>query len=250
MDSSSRKFAVLAVAAFLLGSGFARAELGSTGAVSVGLAVSAGIQPDSRGCETAGTSRSVTRSSGCILWAGGFDAAILWRGHIGGSLGVWSVSGQAAKNPQGENGPGIPDRVSVPLLVDLRPLSFFVLASQQSYLSRLLYGVRLGIGPSLEFVRTSSDSSYAWGQRIGAPARALIGMHASLDGEVPLRATANGLALRLSTRFLYVPAVVLNDGVVQSVPIGTTEQSPSELAMSFQGYATHIQVYLGLVYYL
>lgn len=227
----------------------AHAELGSTGALSVGIGISAGFQTDSRGCDTAGSSRSLPNNGACILWAGGVDVSMLWRGHIGAALGVFSVSGQAAYASTGQSAAAFPDRVSVPLLVDFRPLSFVLPASQGGYLSRVLYGIRLGLGPSLEFVRTASDSSTAYGQRTGSVARALFGMHFSLDGEVPLQSAAHGLSLRVSTRILYAPIVVLNDGLVQSTPV-VSDVPPVELPRTFLGYATHAQVYLGLVYYL
>jgi hypothetical protein len=227
----------------------AAAELGSTGAVTLGIAVGAGFQPDgSRSCETAGSSRTVSGTGACIMWAGGVEGMVLWRGRVGASLGVFSVAGQAAQTPQGQSGAAFPDRVSVPLIIDVRPLAI-IFASSRGYLGRVLHGVRIGIGPSLELVRTSSDSSYAWGQRIGESTKTIFGAQVSLDGEVPLQSTPNGLSLRLSARILYAPVVVLNDGAVQSATV-TTMQSPTELANMFQGYTTHVQIYLGLVYYL
>jgi hypothetical protein len=213
--------------------------------------VSLGLEPDSRGCDSAGTSRTVPGTGACILFAGGTEASLLYKGHIGAAIGVWSVAGQAAYIPQGGGGAaGFPDRVSVPLLIDLRPLSFFTSPEQSGYLSRFLYGLRIAIGPSLEFVRTSSDSSIDWGQRTGAPAMGIFGMHVSFDAELPLQATPNGLSLRFSTRILYTPVVVLNDGVIQSAPVNASNQTPDELSTTFQGYAPNVQVYLGLVYYL
>jgi hypothetical protein len=183
------------------------------------------------------------------MWAGGVEGMFLWRGRIGAALGVYSVAGQAAQSPAGQTGAAFPDRVSVPLLVDIRPLAFIVSANQSGYVSRLLHGLRFGLGPSIELARTSSDSSYAWGQRIGQPGKAIVGAQFSLDGEIPLQSSPNGLSLRLSTRILYAPIAVLNDGAVQSAVV-TGADSPTALSAMFQGYATHVQVYLGLVYYL
>jgi hypothetical protein len=251
MGSLRSQIAALVIAAVLPIAAPAHAELGTTGALTVGLSVSAGIQPDGRGCDTAGTSRTVPATNACILFAAGTEASLLYRGHIGAAFGVWSVAGQAATIPQGANGAaGFPDRVSIPLLLDLRPLSFLSAAHASGYYSRFLYGVRIALGPSLEIVRTSTDSSIDWGGRIGSTAQAIFGMHVSLDAELPLQPTPNGLSLRFSTRILYVPAVVLNDGSVESAPISTSTQSPTDLGNTFQGYATQVQVYLGLVYYL
>lgn len=243
-----------ALAVLVLGlamsAGQARAELGSLGALTVELSASAGFQTDSRGCNTAGTNRSVPGTGTCILWGGGVDVSLLWRGHLGAAVGLWSVAGQAAVIPEGSSGAAFPDRVSVPLLLDFRPFSFVLPASQTGYLSRFLYGLRLGIGPSLEIVRTSSDSSVAAGERTGSPAASLIGANLFVGGEVPLTSGPSGLALRFSTRFLYAPIVVLNEGLVQSAPIVSTDSTPTTLTSTFQGYATHVQVYLGLAYYL
>jgi hypothetical protein len=226
----------------------ARAELGSTGAVTLGVAVAAGIQPDKRACETAGSSRTFPSTGACIQWAGGVEGLLLWRGRVGLAFGVFSVAGQAAQAPQGQTAAAFPDRVSVPILVDFRPLSF-LLSKQSGYLSRVMHGFRIALGPSVEIARTSADSSIMWGERIGQPAKSLLGAQFSLDGEVPLSRRSSGLSLRLSARVLYAPIVVLNGGAVQSAPV-ITLQTPAELASTFQGYASHVQIYLGLVYYL
>lgn len=250
--SFSRGVAVIVVVSLgaLLGvTAPARAELGSLGAVTLGVSVAAGLQPDKRACETAGTSRTVPSTGACIQWAGGVEGSLLWRGHVGLSMGVFSVAGQAAQAPQGQTAAAFPDRVSVPFLIDFRPLSFLVAGRPPGYLTRAMYGVRIGVGPSIEIVRTSSDSSIMWGQRIGQPGKSLLGGQFSLDAEVPLSRSASGLSLRFSTRILYVPIVVLNDGAVQSAPVATM-QTPIELSSMFQGYASHVQVFLGLIYYL
>lgn len=234
--------------------GAARAELGSLGTTTIGLALSGGIQPDSRSCDVGGSSRSVLVPDGgraCVLWAGGIEGSILWRGHIGVALGLYSVAGQAAV-PQMQPGseqapPAFPDRISVPLLLDTRPFSILGAAAGTGYLARFLHGIRFGLGPSFELVRTSADSSIAWGQRIGEPARTSLGAHFTLDIEVPLHAAAaSALSLRFSGRLLYVPLIPLNNGDVRSAnfdadpPAGTT----------FLGYGTHGQLFLGFVYYL
>lgn len=232
----------------------ARAELGSLGSTTIGLAVAGGIQPDSRSCDVGGTSRSVPLPGGggaCLLFAGGVEASLLWRGHLGVALGLYSVAGQGAvpqKRPGSSDAPpAFPDRISVPLLLDMRPFSVLAAASGTGYLARFLHGIRLGLGPSFELVRTSGDSSIAWGQRIGEPARTSVGAHFTLDVEVPLHAAAaSAVSLRLSGRLLYVPLVPLNGGDVRSAdfaadpPAGTT----------FLGYGTHVQIFLGFVYYL
>jgi hypothetical protein len=244
--------------ALLLGLGrssSARAEHGSLGALTVGLGVGLGFQADSRACDTAGSPRTLVGGKGCALFLGGVDGSLLWRGALGVSLGLWSVSGQAAvaqgQPPSGQAPAAFPDRISVPLLFDVRPLAFAKLGSDGSYLRRMAHGLRLALGPSVEIVRTASDTSIQYGERFGNVAATLFGLHGSLDGELPLLTSQpSSLSLRLSLRFLYVPAIVLNDGAVQSSLISNSEQTPNMLATSYQGYASHFQLALGLVYYL
>lgn len=253
---------LLLVAAFSavgLGAAPARADLGSLGDLTVGIAASAGFQPDGRGCSVGKQDRTFPGTNTCILFAGGVDASFLWRGRIGASLGVWSVAGQAAvaEKPT-DDAPepaAFPDRVSVPLMLDVRPLAFLVAPEDRSYRARALHGVRLALGPSFELVRTSLDSSLDWGARIGSPARAVLGLHASFDGEIPLHAAADvrsGLSLRLSVRLLYVPIVTLavpSGGLVSSQPI-ELPSGETGVADRFHGLGVRAQLFLGLVYYL
>lgn len=233
----------------------ARAEHGSLGTLTLGIGASMGFQSDDRGCDTAGTARNLVGGKGCALFLGGVDGSFLWRGSIGASLGLWSVSGQAAiaqgQPPSGQAPAAFPDRISVPLMVDLRPLSFAQLGEPGSFLRRMSHGVRLALGPSVEIVRTSSDSSIDFGNRIGNVGSVLFGLHGSLDGEIPLLVSQpSSLSLRLSLHFLHVPVVVLNDGAVQSALVGRSDLTPTMLAASPQGYASHFQFALGFVYYL
>jgi hypothetical protein len=170
---------------------------------------------------------------------------------VGVSLGLFSVAGQGAvpqKQPGSDQAPpAFPDRISVPLLLDTRPFSILAAASGSGYLARFLHGIRFGVGPSFELVRTSSDSSIAWGQRIGDPVRTAIGAHFTLDLEVPLHAAAaSAVSLRLSGRLLYVPLVPLNGGDVRSADFAADPPAGS----TFLGYGTHGQIFLGFVYYL
>ncbi len=254
---SPRFGAAAAVLLALLG-GFApraaRADLGSLGATTIGLAIAGGVQPDSRSCDVGGSSRSLRLPDGsgaCMLFAGGVEASFLWRGHLGVALGLYSVAGQAAV-PQKQPGsdvapPAFPDRVSVPLLLDLRPLSVLAAATGTGYLARFLHGIRLGLGPSFELVRTAGDTSLAWGERIGEPLKTAIGAHFTFDIEVPLHAAAaSALSLRLSARLLYVPLIPLNNGDVRSAQF-ELEPAAEE---RFVGYGPHGQAFLGFVYYL
>jgi hypothetical protein len=244
---------LLAVLVVGLAPAVARAELGSLGDVTIGLGIAAGFQPDSRSCNVGRDSHSVPQpgsdSGACLMWAGGVEGTILWRGHIGVALGLYSVAGQAGVRQQqpGEAPPAFPDRVSVPLLLDMRPFSALGAADGNGYLARFLHGIRFGLGPSFELVRTSSDSSVNWGQRNGSPVKSVIGAHFTFDVEVPLHAAAaSALSLRLSTRVLYVPLVSLDNDTVRSADFAVDAASEP----TFLGYGTHAQAYLGFVYYL
>ena len=233
----------------------ARAEHGSLGALTVGIGAGMGFQVDERACDTAGTARTLAGGKGCALFLGGVEGSFLWRGRVGASIGLWSVSGQSAvaqgQPPNGQAPAAFPDRVSVPVLVDLRPLSFAGIGEPGSFLRRFSHGVRLALGPSLEIVRTSSDSSFDYGNRSGSVAGVLFGLHGSLDGELPLLVSQpSSLSLRVSLHFLHVPVVVLNDGAVQSALVRRSDLTPNMLAMTPQGYASHFQFALGFVYYL
>lgn len=226
----------------------AHADLGSLGHLTVGMALSAGFQTDSRTCQVAGSNRNAP-GTGCALLAAGIDGSFLWRGRLGVALGLSSVAGQSsvpqASEPGSEAPPAFPDRVSVALALDVRPLAFFVTEGDRSYQARLLHGLRLGLGPSFELVRTALDSSIGAGSRQGSMASALIGMHTLIDGEIPLLSqSANALSLRMSVRLLYVPQIALNDGSVLSAPFTPVDSDQP------QGYGLRTQLLFGLVYYL
>lgn len=230
--------------------GIAHAELGSFPSLTVGLALSAGFQTDERLCQVAGANRNAP-GTGCALLVGGIEGSFLWRGRIGGVLSLSSTAGQSSvpQAPQAgeEAPPAFPDRVSVVMALDLRPLSFLVRDGDRSYQARLLHGLRLGIGPSLEIVRTALDSSIAAGVRTRDLPGSLIGMHALFDGEIPLLADmASALSLRVSVRLLYVPQIVLNEGAVQSAPFEPSAAPNYET----QGYGLRSQLLFGFVYYL
>jgi len=230
--------------------GVAHAELGSFPSLTAGLALSAGFQTDERRCQVAGANRNAP-GTGCALLVGGIEGSFLWRGRIGGALLLSSTAGQASvpQAPQAgaEAPPAFPDRVSVVMALDVRPLGFLVRDGDRSYQARLAHGLRLGIGPSLEVVRTALDSSIAAGVRTRDLPASLIGMHALLDGELPLLSDmASALSLRISVRLLYAPQIVLNEGAVQSAPFEPTATPSHET----QGYGLRTQLLFGFAYYL
>ena len=212
--------AAMSAVTLLLGESAAHADLGSLGSTTIGLALSAGFQTDPRTCQVAGDTRNAP-GTGCAMLVAGIEGDFLWRGRIGMLLGLSSTAGQAnvptTNMPGGDAPPAFPDRVSVVAGLDVRPLGFFINREDRSYKARLFHGLRIGIGPSLEIVRTALDSSIAASSRSGAVASSLIGMHALLDGEIPLVASAaNSLSLRVS-RFWSEALIVCIRTIVMNI---------------------------------
>lgn len=187
--------ALAAVLASWTWAGPVRADL------SLSLGVAAGVQYDYRDCTSAGGSH-VFRGS-CPLFAAGLDLSLLWRARLGAMLGLYSISGQAAQAPPQATQPAIPDRVSLPALLAVRPAAFFLAPQDRGYLARFLRGLGVAFGPSVEIVRTSADSEVT------------AGLHLLGQVEVPLWARTH-TALRLTARFLYAPEVSFNSGAVVS----------------------------------
>ncbi|MCS6914816.1 MAG: hypothetical protein RMK29_10385 [Myxococcales bacterium] len=205
--------------------------------LTLAVAASAGVQYDARPCTLAGREGLSPDVPVCLLFAGGADAALLWRGRIGGALGLYSSAGQAVKTGQQ---PAIPDRISLPVLLEVRPLSYLPAAEEETLRGRFLSGLALRAGPSVEIVRTSSDAA------------AGPGFHMALVGEVPLSASRqHAVSLRLALHLLIVPLLSLNDDAVRSAPVAGCAPSPECMlaADRIHGYGAVAQTYLGLVYY-
>lgn len=208
--------------------------------LTVALGVGAGMQYDSRACFLAGQAGGEgvePDTAPCVLFAGGGDLALLWRQRIGGMIGVYSVSGQAVRTGKE---PAIPDRISLPLALEVRPLAFL---PSSGYVGRVLAGVGLRAGPSIEILRTASDQT------------ATAGLYLALLGEVPLsRVAQHGVSLRLGLHLITAPRVSLNDGLVRSSPFDAcAPQSPEPGCVPagerLHGVGVVAQTYLGLVYY-
>ncbi len=202
------------------------------GDLVLGIGVSAGMQYDDRDCKVGGGSSDFPGTSTCLLFAGGVDVSLLWRGRIGGMLGLYSSSGQAAiaQAVGGQTPPGFPDRISVPLALDVRPLGYLVSPGDRSWRGRLLGGLGLRLGPSLELVRTAGDSA------------AGAGLFFAAQAELPLHgAPRHGVSLRFTTNVIYAPQQELNNGMVRTS--GSTDCATG------CGYEPVVQTYLGLVYY-
>lgn len=216
------------------GAGVAPAGESEIRPLTVVLSANIGIQYDGRPCTLAGREGTTPDVSTCLLLAGGADLSLLWRGRLGGSIGLFSSAGQAVKTG---TEPAIPDRISLPLTIEMRPLSFLRGAEDPTLRGRLLSGLALRIGPSVEILRTASDSAAAAALFLG------------LGGEVPLTSARRGaVSLRLQLNLIVSPVVVLNDGSVRSAA-GSCAPTPECNQQRYQGYASLAQTYVGLVYY-
>jgi hypothetical protein len=139
----------------------------------------------------------------------GASGELLWRGRVGGFVGLLSSSGTSLlpARKDGANLPSLADRLSVPLALAVRPL--FPLAERLGggYGARLLHGIDLQVGLTIENLRTSEES------------RTVAGLHAGLGIEVPLWGgpLTGGVALRAWGRLLVTPEVRLAEAQTQKV---------------------------------
>lgn len=203
---------------------------GSFRPLTVAMGASVGLQPDSRQCGLAGSVGSNSPAAACVMFAGGVDLSLLYRGRLGGTVGLFSVSGQAIQGTV-----AAPDRVSIPFLFDVRPLGFLVPRGDTSYKGRLLTGLGLALGPSVEVIRISSDSTVN------------PGLVVRLQAELPLHAQPrNGVSLRFAAHTVVSPAVALYSGGVRTTPF---ECVPATCAGVPLGLDAVFQAYFGLVYY-
>jgi hypothetical protein len=134
----------------------------------------------------------------------GFGGELLWRAWVGGFAELLAAEGAPVVPPAVNNSaqPSFADRISIPFGVALRPLAH--LRAPEDWWTRVLGGVGVQLGPTVEYLRTS-DASAAVG-----------GLHAALGVEVPLwgGARQGGLALRLYGRMVFTPEVTLDGGKV------------------------------------
>jgi hypothetical protein len=119
----------------------------------------------------------------------------------------------------GKTQPSLADRISVPFGIAARPLSG--LGARDSYWHRLLAGVGVQVGATVEHLRTSDDN------------RTVGGLHLAANLDIPVWGgpAEGGVALRLYGRLLIAPEIQLetNNAVFEPITSG--------------------QIYGGLVYY-
>lgn len=135
----------------------------------------------------------------------GAGAELLWRYGLGGFAALLASEGTPIVAPTigGKQLLALADRISVPFGVAARPLAPLTLY-RVSYWARLLAGLGVQVGGTVEHVRTNDDG------------RTVFGLHLGIGLDVPLYGGPNqgGVALRLYGRMLVTPEVRLDKNAV------------------------------------
>ncbi len=143
----------------------------------------------------------------------GIGAELFWRGKIGGFASVLSseASPILPVTIGGVMQPSLADRISIPFGLAVRPLRFIV-NERDSWAGRLLDGIGVQLGPTVEHLGTSDADAWTGG------------LHFALSADVPLWGgpTRGGLALRLLIRGVFTPGIKLeaNNSVQEPVASG------------------------------
>jgi hypothetical protein len=135
----------------------------------------------------------------------GAGLEILWKARIGGFAELLSSEGTALIAPtvNGVMEPGFADRISIPFGLAARPLATWFV-DRTSWAARLLTGIGVQLGITVEHLRTSDDSTTT------------AGLHAALGIDVPIYGgpRRGGIALRLYGRLMITPSVTLDSHAV------------------------------------
>jgi hypothetical protein len=140
----------------------------------------------------------------------GTSAELLWKCTVGVFAGVLSSKGNAVL-AEVDNGSVLPapgDRISIPFGLAVHPFGYLGLragSGVRGWGQRLAAGLGIQIGPSVEHIRTSGDST------------TVAGLHLAFAADVPLWGgpVEGGVALRLMGRLIAAPSVSLESGAVQ-----------------------------------
>jgi hypothetical protein len=163
--------------------------LSSTWPLALGAHVLIGVEPHDRGNPI----------------AFGVGAELLWRARLGGFVMLLASEGTPIIAPtlNGAQQPSFADRISIPFGFAARPLAPFAV-DLGTWTGRLLTGIGLQLGLTIEHLRTSDDSATT------------AGLHLGLGVDVPLwgGTKEGGVALRLYGRLLCTPAVTLDNASV------------------------------------
>jgi hypothetical protein len=131
----------------------------------------------------------------------GTGVEVLHRARIGGFVALLASEGAPIITPtvNGVQQPSFADRISIPFGFAARPLMLLGV-DRDSWTGRLLAGVDLQLGLTIEHLRTSDDSVTT------------AGLHAAIAVEVPIWGgpKQGGVALRLAARFIVTPSASLD----------------------------------------
>jgi hypothetical protein len=143
----------------------------------------------------------------------GAGVELLWRARIGGFAALLAAEGTPIITPtvNGVQQASFADRISVPFGLAARPLILLGF-DRDTWTGRLLAGIDLQLGLTVEHLRTSDASATT------------AGLHAAVAVEVPIWGgpKQGGVALRLAARFIVTPATSLDMRSVYE-PIGSTQ---------------------------
>ncbi len=153
----------------------------------------------------------------------GIGAELYWKNRIGAFVALLGSEGTPIKAAT-ENGmalASLADRISVPIALTVRPLSWLYrddVAWHARFIGRLCDGISAQLGLSIEYLRTSDDSATT------------AGLHLGLGIDVPIWGgpERSGVALRIYGRFMAAPRVTLDNGAFEEP--GYTEQIYGGLA--------------------
>jgi hypothetical protein len=179
--------------------------------LTLGINALIGVEPHSRGNPV----------------AFGAGAEILWRARIGGFAQLLSSEGTPVVAPTVNNikQQSFGDRISVPFGLAVRPLAWSF-GDRADWPARLLTGIELQLGLTVEHVRTSDDSDTT------------AGLHAALGLDIPIWGgpKRGGIAVRLYARMMVTPSI--------SLDFDNTLQAFTVFEPVFSG-----QLYAGLIYF-
>lgn len=143
----------------------------------------------------------------------GTGLELLHRARIGGFVALLTSEGAPVITPtvNGVQQPSFADRISIPFGFAARPL-LLLGVDRDSWTGRLLSGVDLQLGITIEYLRTNDASVTT------------AGLHAAIAVEVPIWGgpKQGGVALRLAARFIVTPSATLDAGTVFE-PIGSAQ---------------------------
>ncbi len=138
----------------------------------------------------------------------GVGAEMYWKNELGGFVALLGSEGTPLKaaTVNGVALPSLADRISVPIALSVRPLTWIRhhdVGWHQRWVGRLLDGISAQAGLTIEYLRTSDDSATT------------AGLHLGLAIDVPIWGgpQKEALALRLYGRFIATPRIILDSGL-------------------------------------